>query len=178
MTTRPGCTLRPSGRPNILGEPHVQPLPQSGPSPVAAVSETSRAARGQADARPVTEEDLPYFRRKLHEQLTFVRSTIRETLLRADTEQYAQIAGQVHDAQDESLADLLVDVYFDEIDRDVQTVRDIDAAQHRILSGTYGRCLDCSDPIPFERLDAYPTAKRCLECQARHEQGGKPTPRL
>jgi len=125
----------------------------------------------------VTSEDIAYFRRKLHEQLTFVRSTIREALLRADTEQYAQIAGQVHDAQDESLADLLVDVYLDEIDRDVQTVRDIEAAQHRILSGTYGRCLDCGEPIQFERLDAYPTAKRCLDCQVRHEHD-TPTPRL
>ncbi len=176
MSIRTGCTLRPAERANILGGPDMQPLPQSGPtSPSAEINIAATAV--PPVTRAVASEDFPYFRRRLHEQLTFVRSTIREALLRADTEQYAQIAGQVHDAQDESLADLLVDVNLDEIDRDVQTVRDIDAAQRRILSGTYGRCLDCGEPIQFERLDVYPTAKRCLECQARHEHS-KPTPRL
>ncbi|HXR93754.1 MAG TPA: TraR/DksA family transcriptional regulator [Steroidobacteraceae bacterium] len=177
MSIRPGCTLRPPERPNILGEPDIQPLPQSGPSPPVASPDSAQAVES-AGARLVTSEDFPYFRRKLHQQLTFARSRIREALLRADAEQYAQIAGQVHDAQDESLADLLVDVYFDEIDRDVQMVRDIDAAQRRILSSTYGRCSDCGEPIPFERLDAYPTAKRCLQCQVRHEQGRRSTPSL
>lgn len=191
MSIRPGCTLRPPERPNILGEPDLQPLPQSGPSPLVVPPEAT-AAPGEITATPrqsagteaspatraVTSEDYPYFRRRLHEQLTFVRSRIREALLRADAEHYGQIAGQVHDAQDESLADLLVDVSLDEIDRDVQAVRDVDAAQHRILSRTYGRCLDCGEPIPFKRLDAYPTAKRCLDCQVRHEHSGKPPPRL
>lgn len=177
MTIRPGCTLRPPERPDVMGEgADMQPLPQSGPT--LANPDTGAVEVAAAEIKPVTPADFPYFRHKLHERLAFARSTIRSALLRANEEHYAQIAGQVHDATDESLADLLTDTYFDEIDRDVQGVRDIDAAQRRILTGTYGGCLDCGEPIGWGRLDAYPTAKRCLGCQVRHEQGGKPTPSL
>jgi RNA polymerase-binding transcription factor DksA len=46
-------------------------------------------------------------------------------------------------------------------------------------TGVYGLCEECDTEIPFERLEAYPTARRCLEHQRRHEQsyagGGRPT---
>jgi len=157
----------------------MQPLPH----PRAAVAPTDAGDHQglpleseTTPGKPLTPEDFAYFRRKLHEQLTFTRSTIREVLQRTAAEHYAQIAGQVHDVQDESLADLLVDVNLGEIDREVQALRDIEAARSRIGAGTFGRCLDCGEPMGWRRLDAYPTATRCLECQVRHEQRGTPTP--
>lgn len=42
---------------------------------------------------------------------------------------------------------------------------DIDAALDRIRAGTYGCCTDCGVIIPPARLNAYPTAKRCIDCQ-------------
>ena len=42
---------------------------------------------------------------------------------------------------------------------------DIDAALERIQAGTYGQCTDCGVTIAPARLNAYPTAKRCLDCQ-------------
>ena len=47
---------------------------------------------------------------------------------------------------------------------------DIDAALERMDAGTYGQCTDCGVTIPPERLNAYPTAKRCLDCQTLAEQ--------
>lgn len=46
---------------------------------------------------------------------------------------------------------------------------DIDAALERIRAGTYGICTDCSVSIPPARLSAYPTAKRCIDCQSLSE---------
>jgi RNA polymerase-binding transcription factor DksA len=37
-------------------------------------------------------------------------------------------------------------------------------------SGRYGICLDCSQPIPPERLAARPEATMCVPCQ-RHREG-------
>lgn len=54
--------------------------------------------------------------------------------------------------------------------QDVQDVRDIKAARERLAAGTYGICTDCGEPIAYERLLAYPTAKRCIHCQRLHEQ--------
>jgi DnaK suppressor protein len=37
----------------------------------------------------------------------------------------------------------------------------------RIDNGSYGRCVDCGNQIPEERLDARPDAARCVSCQAK-----------
>lgn len=54
--------------------------------------------------------------------------------------------------------------------QDVQDVRDIMAARSRLSAGTYGTCIDCGETITYERLLAYPTAKRCIHCQRVYEQ--------
>ena len=41
---------------------------------------------------------------------------------------------------------------------------EIDAALDRILLGTYGRCEVCGEDIPVARLEARPTARRCVRC--------------
>lgn len=109
-----------------------------------------------------------------------MRSEIHDTLMRANTEQYARIAGEVRDAEEAAVADLLVDVNLAEITRDVEELRDVEAALKRIAVGTYGVCVSCGEPISHERLDAYPTAKRCFFCQRRYEQtrGSGATPSL
>jgi DnaK suppressor protein len=61
-------------------------------------------------------------------------------------------------------------VTFAEVKRDAEEVRDISAAQARIAAGTYGTCIDCGRPIGKKRLEAYPTAKRCIEDQQRREK--------
>lgn len=38
-----------------------------------------------------------------------------------------------------------------------------------------GSCLDCGLPIPAARLAAWPSATRCVECQADQEQQQKTT---
>lgn len=56
------------------------------------------------------------------------------------------------------------------INQDIEEVRDITAARERVAAGTYGSCVDCGDVIAYERLLAYPTAKRCIRCQRLYEQ--------
>lgn len=123
-------------------------------------------------------QDLSTFVHKLQARTQTLRSEIEDTLLRAGNEQYARLAGEVHDAEEESLADLLVDVNLAEITRDVQEVRDIEAALDRISTGKFGVCVMCEEPIARERLEVYPTAKRCLACQRQHDQARatKPPP--
>lgn len=43
------------------------------------------------------------------------------------------------------------------------------AALQRVEDGSYGRCVDCGQPIPDERLDARPEAARCVADQAKVE---------
>jgi len=95
---------------------------------------------------------------------------IRRVLARTEQERYADILAGGDDAGDSSVADLLSDVAFAEVARDAAEVRDINAAQARIAAGTYGTCIDCGQPIGTKRLEAHPTAKRCIEDQQRREK--------
>lgn len=56
------------------------------------------------------------------------------------------------------------------INQDSEDVREINAARERLAAGTYGSCTDCGEEIAYERLLAYPSAKRCIHCQRLYEQ--------
>ena len=77
-------------------------------------------------------EQLAALRTALRERAVQLREEIRQALLRSDSEHYLQIADSVRDLEDESFADLIVDVGLAEIDRDLQELRAIEAAQSRV----------------------------------------------
>ena len=109
-----------------------------------------------------------------------LRQSVHEHLLKSDDERARLLADSVRDVEDESVTDLLIDLDLAEIDRDLEELRDVEAALGRVQRKEYGSCSDCRQPIPFERLSAYPTAKRCYRCQTLHEKtyAGKGTPRM
>jgi DnaK suppressor protein len=43
-------------------------------------------------------------------------------------------------------------------------------ALKRIDDGTYGKCVDCGNPIPEKRLEAIPWAARDIKCEEALEQ--------
>jgi DnaK suppressor protein len=44
---------------------------------------------------------------------------------------------------------------------------EVEHALDRIEAGTYGRCVSCGEPVPFERLEAVPSARFCVSCPGR-----------
>ncbi len=117
----------------------------------------------------LTDHQINVFKTKLNDRFLALRREISAELLSSDEERYGDLAGRVHDTGEEALADLLVDTELASIDRHVQEIRDIDAALMRIAVGNYGECCDCKEPIAIERLEAYPTATRCVVCQEIHD---------
>ena len=47
---------------------------------------------------------------------------------------------------------------------------EVEQALERINQGTYGRCVNCGQPIPEKRLEALPWAARCVKCEEQLEQ--------
>lgn len=68
-------------------------------------------------------------------------------------------------------------VRYAEEERDIEELRDIEEARERIGAGTYGSCVDCGTDIPLQRLQAQPTAKRCIACQEKFERSHPAAPR-
>ena len=116
------------------------------------------------------QQQMEELRRNMDARSRQLREEIRQTLLKSDSEQYQQIADAVHDLEDDSFADLMVDVNLAEIDRDLDELRAIDAARMHMSDGTYGICEHCGLKIEFERLRATPFATRCFDCQSVHER--------
>ncbi|HMM50236.1 MAG TPA: TraR/DksA C4-type zinc finger protein [Burkholderiaceae bacterium] len=84
--------------------------------------------------------------------------------------QRVTLGGSIDEASDDALLVKLAPVNDPLIQQNLQDVRDIAAARQRIAAGTYGECTDCGADIAYERLLAYPTAKRCIDCQREHEK--------
>ncbi len=118
----------------------------------------------------LNKKQLAELSQTLEVQRRQLRQDIREELLRNDHEQYGELAGETHDSGDESVADLLSDINTATLGQSIRALREVEAAQQRMNSKQYGRCEECDVEIPFERLRANPSARRCLTDQQLYEK--------
>ena len=54
---------------------------------------------------------------------------------------------------------------------DIKILMLIDEALDRLGNGSYGSCLNCSQPVEEKRLEAVPWARFCLDCQELQDRG-------
>jgi DnaK suppressor protein len=50
---------------------------------------------------------------------------------------------------------------------------ELEEAVKRVDAGLYGKCEACGEPISEARLEAIPTARFCIEDQAKHDKNGR-----
>ena len=110
------------------------------------------------------------FKNRLHSRAEQLREEVQRARERSLQETPANIAERARDSEDDAFADLIVHTNLAEMDRDVDELRMIDSALQRISAGTYGECADCGQPIATARLEAEPTAERCVSCQELYEK--------
>lgn len=118
----------------------------------------------------ITAGEVEALRTQLQERLSVLVKEFRQELDSQTNENYADLSAQVRDLGDEAAADVLMDSRLFDLQRDTDEMRDIREALMRMEDGSYGKCMDCGQPIGAERLRAEPTASRCLRCQRRYEQ--------
>lgn len=95
---------------------------------------------------------------------------VNDKLQQTSAQGLQELNGTVGDTGDESVAHMMTDLSLSAATRDVNELREVEGALQRIADGTYGECTDCGSDIGHERLKAYPTAMRCVECQSQHEK--------
>lgn len=128
----------------------------------------------------LTRTQLGGLKQTLDNRQSLLRDDVHRELLAADEQGFADLAGQVHDSGEESVADLLADLNITLIERQVQELRRVEDALRRMSMGSYGLCSNCGNNIEYDRLRSYPTAGRCIECQNLYEHtfAHEGTPRL
>lgn len=110
-----------------------------------------------------------------------IREKLRKRLLRNREELREEVRGQVSEAaelRDEGSADIADAGLTDDLreklhlmsERQRERIFAIDEALERLDEGTYGLCADCEEPIDVHRLEAYPEARRCVECKEAAEK--------
>ncbi|MEO8991885.1 MAG: TraR/DksA C4-type zinc finger protein [Nitrosospira sp.] len=116
------------------------------------------------------QQQIDHLSRLMDERWSREFSEIRALTAGMDEERQRVALGErAADTADEALLDTLSAVDEALIRQNLQDVRDVSAARERIKTGKYGECIDCDSDIRYERLLAYPTAKRCIDCQREHE---------
>ena len=128
----------------------------------------------------LTQSHIAHLAVVLRERNLLLRGQIRDELLNTSDASHSELAGSVADSGDKSVAAVLIDSNAARIGRQIREIRDIEAAQKRLIDGSFGICIDCADQIGYQRLTVYPVAKRCIACQGKYKktQAHEGTPTL
>jgi DnaK suppressor protein len=119
----------------------------------------------------LTKTQVSKLERTLDKQYKSLLEEVRDALEHSENQQYVELIDRAPaDSADQAMGDALADLNLAIIDRHVRELRDIEATKLDLAKGNVGTCLDCGADIGFERLLAYPTAKRCFACQQQHER--------
>jgi len=118
----------------------------------------------------INEKELNELRDKLLDYKKQLQQEIHDELVNEGSSNALNLAGKVHDAQAESLSDMLTEINLAMLSQHQHELKNLERALRRMDNGEYGTCIDCDAPIAIARLQAYPTAVRCISCQAKHEQ--------
>ncbi|NUM74217.1 TraR/DksA C4-type zinc finger protein [candidate division KSB1 bacterium] len=120
-------------------------------------------------------QDLQYFKRLLLERRA-------ELLKELDHFKNGQGGATVKDASGEntSYAHHMADQGTDNMEREKayyfatregRLLYHIDQALERVEDGSYGHCHNCNQLIAWERLEAVPHARLCINCKMKEESG-------
>jgi DnaK suppressor protein len=114
----------------------------------------------------MTEPELKYFRRRL----LALKKRVGGDLSDLEEEALRGIGGEASGGLSDvpvHPADLGTDNFEEEVnltllENEEQILEEIEDALERIEHGTFGRCEECQQEIPRERLEAVPYARYCL----------------
>lgn len=117
----------------------------------------------------LTPEILQSLAQRLRDRRAELGDHLRSRLREDARDRESEPGADTHDTKDTAFMAAVAEVLLAGANRGIEELRDIEAALHRMHGGVYGICSDCGTPIPTARLEAWPTAKRCRDCQTRYE---------
>lgn len=97
-----------------------------------------------------------------------LRRLEQDNLYNTVTQNTADIANAAEVGTDNFEYEVALNIASNETDR----LRDVNDAMRRIDEGSYGTCEGCNQEIPRKRLEVFPAARFCIECQSKLERRG------
>ena len=99
-----------------------------------------------------------------------LRADIAAMLRTQDDPRLVGLRNRMEDTDDWAAADATAAHDITLVSRDLAELANVEQALARLADGSYGECVDCGSAIPYPRLAAYPTARRCVGCQEADEK--------
>ena len=82
-------------------------------------------------------------------------------------------AGEVGDFKDDAVRDAFAAAEAAKAERAAIELEQVLVARARLHDHRFGRCSECDDPIPLDRLLVLPATNCCTACQAIRERAGR-----
>jgi len=130
-------------------------------------------ANGRHEVTALTSDQIEQHKRALQRLVVRLRAEVSEERAQEANQRFRDLAGEVTDSVDEATAEEIGGLDHEMMRRHMEALRDAEAALQRIAEGRFGICADCGVGIEQKRLEAYPTATRCGECQRARESNGQ-----
>ena len=123
----------------------------------------------------LSDKDIRHFKERLTRRRDELRATLELDAATPPGQNFSETVGHVRDPGEEAVAVQESDLQISGMEKQQRWLAEVEDALARIGEGTYGECRDCGGDVPRDRLEAYPTATRCTQCQARVEnrRGGR-----
>jgi len=125
----------------------------------------------------LTKEQTAKLQARLQQDRAAALGTVQDEIQRTSDPDDLSLEKIPSDAGDRSEADRETDTTISMAQRHAAELQEIDAALARIDDGSYGTCEECDANIGAPRLEAQPTARRCIACQEQLEQRPDAPPR-
>ena len=109
-----------------------------------------------------TEEQLTQLKVALHRRYLDLQEEIHNEM------GHSAEAREVN--SDEYLNNIPDDIDTALVDRQINEMRELEMSMKYLSELEFGDCIDCGNEIGFERLLAYPSAQRCVQCQSQYEK--------
>lgn len=117
----------------------------------------------------MNEKDLKYFENLLLEKRRELVAAQSESesnnAFHAQNDQGGELAGYSNHLADAASDYTSLEINFDLAAREGKYLVYLEEALHRVKEGTFGICKICKNLIPKARLEAVPTATKCVDCK-------------
>ena len=151
----------------------------AGSADAAGGAGTGTAGPNAGTFTPLSAKDLAHFEKRLLEERKRVLKelgTHSETFGTTDQQSDGDLSSYSFHMADQGTDMMEREKAFLFASQEGRFLWHIDEALRRLYRGpeTFGRCHSCGRNIAYERLDALPHARFCIDCKTREEDGKRP----
>jgi DnaK suppressor protein len=109
--------------------------------------------------------------RRLEDKLRQQQALLERSMLTAVEQGRQTVADETQDVADQAVSSYQKELLFTQGTNGHSQLALIRVALERLREGSFGDCMQCSNPIGAKRLEALPWTPYCIACQEKIESG-------